>query len=101
MKVMNFAFGPGVLWPGVAKVQEEAGELQQELGKLVMVGGLDGCHWSGPLRPKIWEETADLVAALQFFVENNATSTESLYVQDRIAEKLAKFREWHEHGEDL
>lgn len=99
--MVNFGFGPGVVWPGVAKVVEETGELGQQLGKLIMVSGRDAVHWSGPLRPKIWEEVADSCAALTFLIEANATEDEMVYVNDRVAKKLEKFRKWHREGEKL
>ena len=96
-----FLFGPAAVWPGVAKAVEEMGELQQQLGKLVMVQGHDALHWSGPLRPKIWEEVADVCASMQFLLEHNASAAELLYVNDRVAAKLDKFRRWHATGEKL
>ena len=59
----DFSIG-SKLWPGVSKVIEEMGELQQVLGKLIAVAG-ETKHWDGDLRPKLIEEIGDLRAALQ------------------------------------
>lgn len=95
-----FKFGPGVKWPGVAKAMEEMGELQQPLGKLVMVDGRDEVHWSGPLRQPILDEAADVAAAVEFLVDNNYDYEDRAYFQARKAAKLRKFEEWHRLGEE-
>lgn len=96
-----FNFGPGVKWPGVAKMLEEMGELAQPLGKLVMVRGKDKKHWSGPLRPSIVEESADVMAAVMFLAEENFTTEEMAVFIERRSAKLAQYKEWHRKGEEL
>lgn len=83
-----FKFGPGVVWPGVAKVVEEMGELQQQLGKLIMVEGRDEVHWSGPLRANIVDEAADVHAAIMFLSSANFDENEKRYFIERFMEKL-------------
>jgi hypothetical protein len=81
-------------WPGVSKVLEEMGELQQVLGKIMGVHG-DTKHWSGDLRKMLIEEMADVQAALVFFQKYNLTSDETLEYLRRITFKLMRFDAWH------
>lgn len=89
-----FAIG-GTVWPGTSKVLEEMGELQQVLGKLIQTGG-DARHWDGDLRPKIVEEIADVLAALDFFAMKNLTAEENVQVSVRFFVKCGLFRGWHQ-----
>jgi NTP pyrophosphatase (non-canonical NTP hydrolase) len=83
-------------WPGASRVIEEGGELLQVLGKLIGAGG-ETSHWDGSdLRQKLLEETADLRAALAFFVEANGLLTAES--DERTQKKLAKYRRWHAEG---
>ena len=66
---LPYAFG-GTVWPGLAKLTEEAGEVQQVLAKLIQTGG-DPNHWSGDMIAKLVEELPDLAAALEVFVRLN------------------------------
>jgi hypothetical protein len=87
---MMFAFSDKD-WPGIAKMVEECGELQEVLplvilakslgsmtqtqGKLLMIqGGTD--HWSGDLRKAMVEEMADVLAAIAFVGEHNLSKRE-------------------------
>jgi hypothetical protein len=88
----NFAMATKV-WPGTVKLIEEMGELQQVLGKLIMTGG-DTKHWSGDLRPRLVEELADVMAALQFFSMANLSTDEIKATLARSDEKLVLFHEW-------
>ena len=93
------AFGYGdAVWPGLAKVVEEAGETMQALGKLIMVHGHHAAHWDGNLIAKIEEEIPDLKAALDVFVEINTASLDIDGMDNRYAMKHAKFHEWHDEG---
>ena len=89
----DFSIG-SKLWPGVSKVIEEMGELQQVLGKLIAVAG-ETKHWDGDLRPRLIEEIGDLRAALVFFQAENFTPDESQQVVERTEKKIALFRKWH------
>lgn len=91
-----FQFG-GDTWPGTAKLLEEMGELQQVLGKLIMIGGLTR-HWDGDLRPRLVEELADVQAALEFFVVHNLTTEERIQTGARVDEKLDLFQSWHQNA---
>lgn len=93
------AFGYGdPIWPGLAKVVEEAGETLQVLGKLIMVHGHHAAHWDGDLIAKIEEEIPDLKAALDVFVEINTASLNVEGMDHRYAMKHAKFHEWNDEG---
>jgi hypothetical protein len=89
----DFSIGSAV-WPGVSKVIEEMGELQQVLGKLIAVAG-DTKHWDGDLRQRLIDEVADLSAALVFFNTENFTPDEVRRVTEGAEGKLALFRQWH------
>lgn len=84
-------------WPGLSKMIEETGELQQVAGKLL---GSDGeiRHWDGTnLRERLHEEIADVQAALIFFQQVNALDITR--IDFRTDTKLAQFWKWH-RGEE-
>jgi hypothetical protein len=87
-------------WPGLAKLVEEIGELNQVLGK-IMGGGGDTTYWDGTdLRVNLTEELADVEAALLFFSESNLDKLRingEFYgpYNARVQYKLGKFYEWH------
>jgi len=97
---MQNAFAIGSkLWPGLSKLIEEAGEVQQVCGKLIATGG-DANHWDGSnLRARLEEEIADLTAALAFV--GQANNLDIHRVEARVREKLALFNKWHEAQFDL
>ncbi len=83
--------------PGIAKVVEEAGEVVQVFGKLMMTGG-EQINFDGTdLLTELLKETADLAAALDFFQEyaiaNMDQETQAAWLQRRRA-KLQKFIEY-------
>lgn len=87
-----FGFGSEV-WPGLAKLAEECGEVIQIIGKLIATGGRTG-HWSGlDLKIELEDEMADVRAALCFVWENNDVDVPRMV--DRISRKLQLFEEWH------
>lgn len=97
MSAPPFAFGSDI-YPGLAKLIEEAGEVQQVAGKLVMTGGRAE-HWDGTdLRARLQEEIADLMAACRFVAE--ACGFDAVAVSDRAEQKLAQFRGWHQKRAD-
>jgi len=91
---MQNAFAIGSkLWPGISKLIEEAGEVQQVCGKLIATGGVEE-HWDGSnLRARLEEEVADLTAALAFVGQVNNLDIHRVEV--RAAEKLELFHKWH------
>lgn len=90
---MSFAFGDKQ-WPGLAKLNEECGEVIQVIGKLMMTHG-DPAHWSGNLREQLLDEVADAEAAIVFFDRHNMTLPERQRMARRVTEKVNKFERWH------
>ncbi len=89
------------LWPGLSKLLEECGEVQQVVGKIIGIGGDDVLHWDGSnLRERLQEELADLYAAIEFVVACNALDSDTI---DRRAEqKYNRYYDWHgEHKERM
>lgn len=83
-------------WAGIAKLQEEMGELAAVLGKLHAYP--DGEHpdqqvGAPPLLDRLHDEMADVHAALTFFMLTN--HLDSARLRQRSDEKLARFFEWH------
>lgn len=93
-----FAFGDSS-WPGLAKLNEECGEVLQIIGKIMMIhGGIN--HWSGNLRTMLRDEIGDLSAAILFLRIHVFTDAENAQIRARIDEKSRKFETWHAHPED-
>ena len=88
-------------WSGLSKLNEECGEVIQIVGKILGTKG-ETTHFGGSdLRVRLEEELADLLAAIDFFCENNVLSGDPLAIAKRRQAKLARFREWggYEYGE--
>jgi hypothetical protein len=84
------------LWRGIYKLQEEMGDLQQLLGKL---GAFPSEHPSGEdTVTKVWEEVADVQAALVYFRRHNAPPTQETYIVKRMTHKLELFETWNLSG---
>lgn len=83
-------------WPGLSKLTEEMGELQQVLGKLIATGG-DELHWDGSnLVIRLVEEMGDVYAALDFFQSSNLTLIEQApKIAERKQSKFRLFVQWH------
>jgi hypothetical protein len=89
-------------WPGMAKVIEEMGELQQVFAKIMSCKG-ETTYWDETdLMVKLIEELADVQAALWFFM----TMNEGRFMEDtqgdfkgmlaqRTRQKEDQFLEWH------
>ena len=97
-KAGPFSIG-GILWPGLSKLMEEAGEVCQVIGKLVGTGG-ETQHWDGTnLRDRLEEEIADVLAACQYVIEHNGLDRGS--ISARVQKKRTLFEKWHvEQGGD-
>jgi len=92
----DFSIGSKI-WPGVSKLIEECGEVQQVCGKLMGTGG-EVDHWDGTnLRQRLEEELADMFAAARFVAFRNGLDAKA--IQERCAEKLALFTKWHLEGD--
>ncbi|MFC5004130.1 hypothetical protein ACFPIJ_40685 [Dactylosporangium cerinum] len=86
-----FGIGSGV-WPGLAKVAEEAGELLQVVGKLVATGGHPEHYDGSDLRARLVEECGDLLAAIGYLTAANGIEAE---VARRASGKREIFDGWH------
>lgn len=96
----NQPYGIGSdVWPGLAKLMEEMGELQQVLGKIMACEGTDAIYWDGSsLVPQLIEEMGDVMAAMIFFRNVNSLVDGDAIV-DRYRMKYQKFMYWHgEHS---
>ena len=92
MTIAKFAIG-ALVWPGISKLVEEAGEVVQVGGKLL---GTDGAEdrWDGSnLRTRLEDEIADLLAAIAFVTQEN--NLDDPRIQERRMGKLLLFHEWH------
>jgi hypothetical protein len=93
----DFSIGSQV-WPGLSKLLEEMGELQQVGGKLIAIRG-NADHWDGTdLRERLIEEMADVKAALEFFQAQNFTAKDDDRIKARMEAKSRLFSEWHQNG---
>lgn len=85
-------------WPGISKLVEEAGEVLQIAGKLMGTRG-QLKHWNVEnLKEALEDEIADLTAACAFVI--GACGLNQQRILRRYAEKLIRFRKWHELGDD-
>ncbi|HRQ13043.1 MAG TPA: MazG nucleotide pyrophosphohydrolase domain-containing protein [Promineifilum sp.] len=92
--VMPYCIGSNV-WNGLSKLNEEMGEVQQVIGKIIgNEGRLD--HWDGSnLRERLQDEIADVLAAIKFVANKNALTWSKI---DRRADaKYAVFCNWHDN----
>jgi hypothetical protein len=93
--MLMFAFGDKE-WSGLAKLNEESGELVQVIGKLMMTHG-ERAYWgSVDLRRRLIEEMADQAAAIGFVTTHVLTPREGEILTARMMEKRALFEKWHE-----
>jgi len=95
---LAFGFGDRS-WPGLAKLNEECGEVVVEIGKLMMTHG-DPAHWSGDIAERLMLEIADVQAAALFVLNECYSSEERLRAGARVADKLAKFQHWDRNPDD-
>jgi NTP pyrophosphatase (non-canonical NTP hydrolase) len=93
-KTTPFAIGSDV-WPGLAKLSEECGELTQVIGKIMAFPDPDAIHpdGQGKLHDRLTAEMADVMAACEYVMEFN--SVKKGKVKDRIRMKIARFVKWH------
>lgn len=81
-------------WPGVSKLIEEMGEVQQVLGKLLGTNG-EAEHWDGTnLYERLEDELGDLLAAIEFFTNANPV-LDYRAIEVRATAKCALFYRWH------
>lgn len=86
-------------WPGLAKLNEECGEVVQVIGKLMMTKG-EIEHWDkSNLKERLEDEIGDVLAACKFVIKWCA-GLDVERINCRIAEKLALFERWHEEQQE-
>lgn len=89
---LPFNFGSET-WPGLSKLVEELGELQQVLGKIMAVGG-EAEHYDGSdLRQRFLEEAGDVLASLRFVLREEGFRP--IDVEPRARSKAELFNKWH------
>lgn len=80
-------------WPGISKLVEEMGEVQQICGKLLGTRG-DTKHWNVPdLKAALEDELADLKAAIEFLIRRGGLNSER--IRERHDAKVLQFERWH------
>jgi NTP pyrophosphatase (non-canonical NTP hydrolase) len=88
-------------WHGMAKLQEEMGELQAVLGKLMAYPS--GTHpderYSTPLLQRLHEEIGDVEAALSFFKHYNDLNC--VQIKERKAYKTGRLMTWHANNDGM
>lgn len=80
---------PIVYWLGIGKLGEEAGEVNQLVGKAIAFPIGEHPDGKGPVRDRFIEELGDLLAAIDYFIEMNPLENEE--IQARRLRKLAYF----------
>lgn len=77
---------------GISKLIEECGELQQELGKFLTYGMGEHPDGKGPLKERIENEIADVLAACSLVRVKH--QLDGARINKRAADKIALFLEW-------
>jgi NTP pyrophosphatase (non-canonical NTP hydrolase) len=83
---------------GGFKLMEEMGELTQALGKVGPFPAEPHPDGGPPLKDRIEQEMADVLAAINYYVEANGLSEQA--IMERAGKKLALFRKWKLTGFD-
>lgn len=79
--------------PGLIKLAEECGELVTEIGKKLAFPEVDDHpDGKGPLRTRIEDEIADVIAAAAYVVRRNGLDWRR--IADRAGRKMARFVTW-------
>lgn len=89
--VPQYAIGSTV-WPGLSKLIEESGELQQRLAQLAAYPLLNHPTLKNQQR-RLEEELGDVLATLWFFTSVNALNYK--FIERRAKTKFTKFKKWH------
>lgn len=87
-----------IVWRGIFKVLEEAGELIQDLAKLGPYPVKKHPDGKGELLHRVEDEIADMYAALDYFVEVNNLNRVKLAARKNT--KLALYKAWILSGID-
>lgn len=87
---------PEILFRGLAKVIEEAGELTCVTGKLLAYPEGEHPDGKGDLVKRLEEEIADLYAAMDYLVTYN--KLDYYKIEERRKQKFDLFRSWKMAG---
>lgn len=89
----NLAIGSDV-WPGLAKLMEECGELQQVIGKIAAFP-YDSDHPDGSnLQNRMMDEMGDVLAAIEYVQRENSKRLDWKRIKSRAKKKLERFQRW-------
>lgn len=99
MSAPAFAIGADV-WPGLAKVVEEAGELLQVAGKIIALGGETNYFDGTDLRSRLTNELADLEAAISYLLGSNLEELDLDELASRSEAKFELFERWHREAQE-
>mgnify|MGYP003586498230 CR=1 FL=1 len=81
-------------YDGLTKLIEECGELIQVASKKQAFFTTDKHpDGAGSLKRRLEEESADVIAACIFVVEN--FKLDQKFIEERVEKKLKRFRDWH------
>lgn len=92
MSVPDYAIGSRV-WPGLAKLVEESGELQQVVGKLMAYPASPHPDGAGDLPGRLLDELSDVAVAIEYVVHANGLDHPTFF--SRMREKVERFSRWH------
>lgn len=81
------------IWPGLAKLMEECGELVQVCGKVVAFPAVELHPDGSRLCERLEGELGDVLAAVTYVVTRNGLDWEA--VNGGMTKKLHRFNSWH------
>lgn len=85
------------VWPGMAKLVEESGEVGQICGKIMAVFGSTTYYDGTDLKAELEKELADLQAAITFLITEKSLDVAA--IENRKQEKLLKYYHWKARNE--
>lgn len=81
-----------MMWRGIHKLTEEAGEVIQIAGKLGAFPEGEHPDGAGNLKTRMEDELADIAAASAYFIKTNGL--DAARMQERARKKLGQFEDW-------
>jgi len=85
------------VWPGLAKLVEESGEVGQIAGKIMAVFGSATYYDGTNLEAELEKELADLQASITFLIAERKLDVAA--IENRKQEKLLKYYRWKARNE--
>lgn len=83
-------------WKGIAKLNEECGEVVQIIGKLMAYPNGQHPDGEGDLKQRLGDELADVQAAIEYFVFRNPI--DEIRLNKRRKKKFKQFCKWEMAG---